>query len=315
MTLRLTLGKAAHVNLTTDTVIANLPPDGLRSIIRSLLVSSPDWTPTFLSQARKYLKRTAFTSLGTLFENVTASARPTQNFFKTQNRVRCLLGSGLGFECLALLCNLVDQTSDLYIDEASPDGQQLMELLAAVDGDMVQTLTVVQKELAAQGVSREMEAGEAQMLEQFSQSLLRCSNRFQSKGYEFVFERGLTALCALIPVNTNDRKNGSSGADVRNESHDTARAVRRPIETFQLGQLTAPRIFCGLWQLSSPAWGSASQSKMMKSFSKYLSSGFSAFDMADHYGDAELIFVRKSCPLPVSESLIFFRGRFSIFTF
>jgi hypothetical protein len=33
---------------------------------------------------------------------------------------------------------------------------------------------------------------------------------------------------------------------------------RVDIETFQLGPHQMPRVFNGLWQLSSPAWGSAS---------------------------------------------------------
>ncbi|PGH14761.1 hypothetical protein AJ80_05805 [Polytolypa hystricis UAMH7299] len=62
------------------------------------------------------------------------------------------------------------------------------------------------------------------------------------------------------------------------------------VETFQLGPFTVPRLFMGLWQLSSPAWGAASRSKMLREFQKHVDAGFTAFDMADHYGDAELVF-------------------------
>ncbi|PGG98385.1 hypothetical protein AJ79_08893 [Helicocarpus griseus UAMH5409] len=70
------------------------------------------------------------------------------------------------------------------------------------------------------------------------------------------------------------------------------------IEHFQLGQSLVPRLFAGLWQLSSPAWGSASKSKMLGQFQKHVDAGFTAFaDMADHYGDAEIVFgqFRSSC--------------------
>jgi aryl-alcohol dehydrogenase-like predicted oxidoreductase len=55
-----------------------------------------------------------------------------------------------------------------------------------------------------------------------------------------------------------------------------------------------PRLFSGLWQLSSPAWGIAPRSKIMQQFSKHVESGLTAFDMADHYGDAEILFVSFS---------------------
>ncbi|KAG7935466.1 uncharacterized protein OGAPODRAFT_75760 [Ogataea polymorpha] len=58
----------------------------------------------------------------------------------------------------------------------------------------------------------------------------------------------------------------------------------------ELNGQTVPRVFNGLWQLSSPAWGSAPKSKMKKHFKQLLENKFWAFDMADHYGDAELIF-------------------------
>ncbi|KAI5307279.1 hypothetical protein KEM56_001090 [Ascosphaera pollenicola] len=64
------------------------------------------------------------------------------------------------------------------------------------------------------------------------------------------------------------------------------------VESWRLGPFTVPRLFTGLWQLSSPAWGTASRSRMLKHFEKHVKEGFTAFDMADHYGDAEFLFGR-----------------------
>ncbi|KAK0475286.1 aldo/keto reductase [Armillaria novae-zelandiae] len=61
-------------------------------------------------------------------------------------------------------------------------------------------------------------------------------------------------------------------------------------ETFRLGPLQVPRLWTGLWQLSSNAWGSTSASKIRQAMSRHLESGYTAFDMADHYGSAEIIF-------------------------
>ncbi|OAX79414.1 hypothetical protein ACJ72_06269 [Emergomyces africanus] len=67
--------------------------------------------------------------------------------------------------------------------------------------------------------------------------------------------------------------------------------ITSAIERFPLGPFVVPRLFIGLWQLSSPAWGSAGKSKMLSQFQKHVNAGFTAFaDMADHYGDAEIVF-------------------------
>jgi hypothetical protein len=65
-------------------------------------------------------------------------------------------------------------------------------------------------------------------------------------------------------------------------------------ETFELQGRRLPRIFSGLWQMSSPSWGSAPTSKIIAQFSNYVSAGMIAFDMADHYGDAEITFVSRA---------------------
>ncbi|KAI1926895.1 hypothetical protein LOZ64_000025 [Ophidiomyces ophidiicola] len=67
-------------------------------------------------------------------------------------------------------------------------------------------------------------------------------------------------------------------------------------ETFVLAGRAVPRLFVGLWQLSSPAWGSAPRSRILADFARYVDAGFTAFDMADHYGDAELLFMTGAQP-------------------
>ncbi|KZV69427.1 Aldo/keto reductase [Peniophora sp. CONT] len=69
------------------------------------------------------------------------------------------------------------------------------------------------------------------------------------------------------------------------------------LETFQLGSSTVPRLWVGLWQLSSTAWGSASASKVRNAMIHHIEQGYNAF--ADHYGPAEILFgqVRESLPV------------------
>jgi len=55
------------------------------------------------------------------------------------------------------------------------------------------------------------------------------------------------------------------------------------IETFKVGPYQMPRLFNGLWQLSSPAWGSGSAESQEKALAGFVEDGLTAADMADHY--------------------------------
>ncbi|KAH9894998.1 Aldo/keto reductase [Cubamyces lactineus] len=65
---------------------------------------------------------------------------------------------------------------------------------------------------------------------------------------------------------------------------------KAPTETFHLGGIALPRLFTGLWQLSSNSWGSAPAAKIRRQMANYAANGYTAFDMADHYGPAEILF-------------------------
>jgi hypothetical protein len=48
-------------------------------------------------------------------------------------------------------------------------------------------------------------------------------------------------------------------------------------ETFRLGPFVVPRIWTGLWQLSSNAWGSASVGKVRQGMARHVEMGYTAF--------------------------------------
>lgn len=52
-------------------------------------------------------------------------------------------------------------------------------------------------------------------------------------------------------------------------------------ETFQLGPFVVPRIWTGLWQLSSNAWGSAPTPKIKGQMTVYAERGYTAFGMSN----------------------------------
>jgi hypothetical protein len=51
----------------------------------------------------------------------------------------------------------------------------------------------------------------------------------------------------------------------------------QPKETFPLGPFTVPRVWVGLWQLSSNAWGSASAAKVRQAMARHINMGYNAF--------------------------------------
>ncbi|KAI9066567.1 Aldo/keto reductase [Trametes sanguinea] len=73
---------------------------------------------------------------------------------------------------------------------------------------------------------------------------------------------------------------------------------RPTTESFPLGGFVLPRLFTGLWQLSSNSWGSAPAAKIRRQMAAYAQSGYTAF--ADHYGPAEILFgeFRERWPEP-----------------
>lgn len=65
---------------------------------------------------------------------------------------------------------------------------------------------------------------------------------------------------------------------IKIQARDTSK-----IEKMKLGNLEFPRLFNGLWQLSSPAWGSATAEKQETALQELVEAGLYATDMADHY--------------------------------
>jgi hypothetical protein len=49
------------------------------------------------------------------------------------------------------------------------------------------------------------------------------------------------------------------------------------LEAVHLGPFTVPRVWTGLWQLSSTAWGSTSAANIRKGMARHVEMGFTAF--------------------------------------
>lgn len=282
--------KAAHVNMMTDCLIANLPAEGLRSILRGLLGENASNTARLTKLATKYLANTRPSFIPELFTISDGSPKPTTDLQRIQSRYRCLMGCGFGFESVELLTSVIQQIQKLEWDDGTDEEEEFLDVLATIDGDIVQSTTAVHKLLLTSSGMRPMSPTDSQTIAALRGALYTCKGIAITRGQDFAFERGLCCLEKLVGgagIKTQSRKKNE--VPLTNGFH----SVKSALESFQLGTAEVPRMFMGLWQFSSPAWGTASRSKIDRHFRKHVDSGLIAYDMADHYGDAEVTFVSR----------------------
>ncbi|KAI9647641.1 hypothetical protein NHQ30_004026 [Ciborinia camelliae] len=278
--------KAAHVNMMTDCIIANMPVEGLRSILRGLLGENTSNTASLTKLASQYLANTRPSSIPELFITSDGLPKPNTDFQRIQNRYRCLMGCGFGFESMGLLTSVIRQIQKLEWNETSEEGEFFLDVLATIDGDIVQSTTAVHKLLLTSSGKRPMTYDNSQTVAALMAALYTCKE-IATSGQDFAFERGLCCLQKLVGGTGNE---GQSRKQNEVPPTNGFHSSKSALESFHLGSAEVPRMFMGLWQFSSPAWGTASKSKIDRHFRKHVDSGFIAYDMADHYGDAEITF-------------------------
>ncbi len=83
----------------------------------------------------------------------------------------------------------------------------------------------------------------------------------------------------LLPAASSaDDGTGSSSVAIALPAEDES-----AVQTFELGPYRMPRLFNGLWQMSSTAWGSSSAEAQEEALRRLVAAGLTATDMADHY--------------------------------
>jgi len=278
--------------MMTDTIITNMPLDGLRTIMRSILASQPQITATFEQESRRYMQHVA----ATYGDNAAESTLDVTK--RRQQVIRCMIGCGMCCQSLSSLCELaLEAVALLRAQNLNAEStQEIHSILAAIDGDMVQVATAVEKMMLSSAPRIE---DSLEMASKLYDTLRNMQSPIKDIGIDFPYSRGLSAMAGLLGEKCTSRT-------TENLPPAGKRSSPESMETFDLAGRCLPRIFSGLWQLSSPAWGSAPASEIFNQFSLHVSSGFTAFDMADHYGDAEVLAVSNihARPFPVSSHCI-----------
>ncbi|KAL0262692.1 hypothetical protein SLS55_001662 [Diplodia seriata] len=314
--------RRAHVNTMTDTIIANLPEAGLRSVMRALLSFHPELTSGLELETEKYLLRTN--------DDGGYSSKPTAEL---QKRVRCMLGCGMAFESVGALSALVDRfkgrvergeegglnghrEANGQKDEEEEEEEEEEEVTAeSVEGDLIQATTAMEKELVTAEGSRTLSDYEKHFVQGLISSLQACRSAYDSSSNNnnnkaFPFARGLAALKALDAEDEAHHAHAEDLGLIELTPFAACGDDAGRLETFRVGERAVPRLFGGLWQLSGPAWGTAPQARIVDHFTNYVNWGFTAYDMADHYGDAEIGKFRAACSHP---EILFAATKYCVF--
>ncbi|KAI1500188.1 aldo/keto reductase [Biscogniauxia marginata] len=274
-----------HVNMMDDVLISNLPPEYLRSALRTLVSQGSVTQRPFVQHVRQRLSETApeLPLPKLLFPdgyNVTLTCKEFLSL------TRCMFSCKLVQQSLHYLEHFLSS-----IREAracwSP-GSELEATMETFGGDIVQAMQAL----------KESKPSPTTVLEQQLMSLVSslqdcdtyCRN-VEPHPLTYPFARAerqvLDTLVILYPKSQSRLKPEPSTTEVPSI---TSLSTENRLEYFMLGPIKVPRLFNGLWQLSSPAWGSATAEKQESALVHLTKSGFTATDMADHYGDAELVY-------------------------
>lgn len=176
------------------------------------------------------------------------------------------------------LCHVI--TSIPQANASWIPGSPLDQMLERLDGDVVQ---------AMQALKEVNSADEAQLetsIDDVFAAFAACQKYCEAGGLRYPFARCTRqvqdTVSLLLPNKSLSTQKSTAAIQIEISTNGS-------VETFDIAGQQLPRLFNGLWQMASPEWGSSSAEQQEQALTNLVSSGFTAFDMSDHYGDAELV--------------------------
>lgn len=259
-----------------DVIIGNLPPEHLRSVLRSLLSTGPEIQTVFRASVRQRLLDfpAGAPAPSALFPTPDVVAPACAEYLAV---LRCTFSAKLFAAAIPSLCHVVAAVADARASWTP--GSALEQTLVRLDGDVVQAMQAIKE---APPSAAELDAAVDSILAAFSKCQIYCD----AAGLQYPFQRSTRQIrdtaALLLPDKVLPPAPPSHALTVTLPASSA-------VETFTLGARTLPRLFNGLWQMASPAWGSSSGSQQEQALVALVGGGLTAFDMSDHYGDAELV--------------------------
>ena len=265
-------GQTSSTPLSIDDIEKDdqVSTEHLRASLRILLGASHDNATLFVSIVRAKLEEPSAASFDDL-ESLFAEPGPSQSLIDLLSMTRIRLTAGVVVPAFDLFAVLPFGVTERRI-RIRPGN--LRSKLVEGGGDMVQ---------AAQAFKESGDRSEKakSSLMNLIDRLLECREYCLSSDCFFPFARAVPQM-----IDTAQLVFKSSIKAFHIPEYTTVHQVRRcpkPLPQIQLGRLEVPRLFFGLWQLSSPAWGSASHEEIIEGMGEMISNGLVAADMAGEH--------------------------------
>ena len=248
-----------------------IPIEYLRASLRLLLGASHANATIFVSLVRSELREPSAASLHD-FDNLFAEPGPSESLIDLLSMTRIRLTAGVVVPAFELFTVLSTTFTERRI-RLRPG--TLRSKLVEAGGDMVQ---------AAQAFKESGDRSEKAKvsLVKLIDHLLECRKYCLDADCFFPFTRAIPQMMDTAQLVFNDSIKAYHIPDYTAVCR--VRRSSKPLAKIWLGKLEVPRLFFGLWQLSSPAWGSASQEEIIEGMGEMISNGLVAADMAGEYG-------------------------------
>ncbi|KAI1419627.1 putative aryl-alcohol dehydrogenase [Xylaria sp. FL1777] len=289
-----------HVNMMDDVLISNLPPEYLRSALRTLIAEGSATQQPFVRHIRQRLvdPKPDFVPAGVLFPGADELTEECTRYLAL---TRCLFSSKMAQLSLAYLdhfvCSLHDARARWTVNS------KLHQALEVFAGDIVQAVQALKE------VDPPKHDDLEQQLVKLHLSLQECRHYCEAHepdALDYPFQRSERQVADVLHIFYPRRPASAASNEEDNDSfRQLDITVGEATEAFALGPFMVPRLFNGFWQLSSPAWGAASSDSQDAALVQLLRASLTAADMADHYGDAELVYghFRNRLPPQVREKV------------
>ncbi|KAI1387990.1 aldo/keto reductase [Hypoxylon trugodes] len=274
---------AGHVNMMDDCLILNLPPATLRSALRLLVSQGSVTQQPFVKHVRaKFFENPpSFTTPEELFPGHDIVAPACLEYLA---QTRCIFSCKLAKESLPYLEHFIQA-----IPQANArwtENSKLTAVLAKFDGDVIQAVQALKE--SRPEPSPKLLSSLNSLLGIFKVCEWYCESA--QPPLTFPFTRSRRQVCDVMDILFARDASAFNNAKQATIAIPTRAAGGHVVGTFSLGPFEMPRLFNGLWQVSSPSWGSGGAREQETALAQAVSFGMTAADMADHYGDAELIY-------------------------
>ncbi|EFX05645.1 aldo-keto reductase [Grosmannia clavigera kw1407] len=283
-------------------VIAAVPYTILRSALRLLISQGSVNQKPFVHHVRERLSEAKpdFTPPLELFP--VGSSEASVVLIDYLARIRCIFS-----------CKLVEEALPHIVSAKAiwTSGSSLEASLVKAGGDIIQAIQALKESDLHATPERET------FLRALLSSMQNCRTYCSASGLEYLFnrpERQARDVLIYMYPHLESEFTVPTASDLIQVDVATHEQNTGQVESFQLGHFRLPRLFNGFWQLSSPAWGSGTAKEQTRSLVELVEAGLTAADMADHYGDAELIYgdFRNRLPQAV-KSKVFCATKWCVF--